>query len=201
MRLILAAVIFALAASVCLASPPRRTYAYTPAKAVYVAPRTVYKAVYRDRTILIADAAFLLFDDRAKDVFAWTGPAIVSPGVPLGTDGRGLELRGFSQGQTQTLQTPQDDVRDVAGYEDGRQLRATPGPRLASLTASCASCHTGAKARGGFVLFDDKGSVAAGVNWKATREAITSGRMPLAGSNNPAPSAEDVREVDRLAGK
>lgn len=202
MRTCLTIIIALLFAGACLAEPPRyahrtaaRPAVVKPAVKAYVAPHH-----HGHRKVVVVDETVLLFDPHAFDRFTFYGPTAASPGVFLGVDGRGVEVRGFPAAQAAQSGQDDEDQRPVVGYEAGAPAQLRKPPALASLTPSCASCHTGAKARGEFVLFDAPGRVSPRADWKRALAAVASGRMPPPNSGKPVPSQEDRAEMARKAG-
>lgn len=206
MKALLALPLALLLAGVCLASPCG--YTCKPAAKTYAPAKTYGRtASYYPTEIVVADAAFLVFDYAAKDVFYFLGPPpAVQPGLTLGVAANGTEVRGVPVAPApQAVQNAQEDAlsddRPLVGY--GR--REAVAPRLASLVAGCAGCHTAPKVKGGFTLFAASGGFAAGVDWKAVRDAIVPDRagrvrMPPASSGKLAVTVADREEVRRLAG-
>ncbi len=79
------------------------------------------------------------------------------------------------------------------------------GP-LAVLQTHCAACHTGAKSKGGVVIFDAPGQLAADVNRFDLYEIVAAGKMPPAPKPKVAPSdvtalRQWVRETASAKGK
>ncbi len=164
--------------------------------------------------VLFAEAAFVPFDNRRKDVFYFSGPPpALLPGLTLGILANGQEVRGIpSQSLTESraalkaLIDAQSTLEPLAGYEGATppvSLQTPPSPLGASLRASCASCHTVGNARGGVTLFDRSGSLVAGIDWRSVLEATQSDgrtppRMPPATSGKTPLSAAVRTQVQAL---
>jgi mono/diheme cytochrome c family protein len=68
---------------------------------------------------------------------------------------------------------------------------------MAALSNNCAKCHTGARAKGKNIIFNDEGSLNQNVSKDAIAKALADGKMPPKGQQRP--SQDDISAIQNWA--
>ncbi len=218
-----------------LADPCYQSYSPAQSRASYAAPLKkaipaphVRSYAHGRDVVLFAEAYYPTIDYAVKDVFIFTGPPPAPlPGLVLGVNQQGQEVRGLPVGQQQAQAQSGDasdesqaqGVRPVLGMEEdqtgGDELARSPkggarreadGKFVLALENACGSCHgLGGRAKGDFSLFRAKGALATNLDWKVIKEATTPdartkapARMPPASSGKQLPAFARL-EISRRA--
>jgi hypothetical protein len=197
-KLVWAVIMLAIVAGFVFAEPCKYECKQAPVSRPVVVTRHAHFEV------TFADAYFNLFDPYAKDVFVFTGPPPkVAPGLSLGYAVNGTEIRGFPGPAPELRQDgPPVALRGYLDETPSGDVQTLPAAVLTALNTSCSSCHTGAKAKGEFVLFNSPGTVSGGVDWGRVLQLVTpiKGAAPRMPQGGKPPLSEAVRkEINQLA--
>lgn len=160
--------------------------------------------VVRQRVVAVQHAAVVTVKETVVvpvTVAAFAAYPVQVPTYSIGYDPHAGEVQELRR-----------SVRELTQALQGLRTGATPAPQPASdltakaaqvLTARCATCHTGAAAKGKVQLFTESGVLNPTLDWFAAWAEAESGRMPPAPAQ-PIPDDEErvlkekVREVAQL---